>query len=298
MVIWTLQVQRNNNSHVRQNCYECDPVELCCTRENTAVSRAMEILGILADLPIWTLVAATSIVLFAGFVKGAVGFAMPMIFMSGLGSIMAPETALAGLILPTLFTNLRQALRGGARAALASVAHYRVYLVSLLVVLVLAAQLVNVVPSRTLYLVIGVPMILFAVLQLSGWVLQLNPARKIRDELTFGGISGFLGGLSGIWGPPLVMYLTATNAPKPEAMRVQGAIYAIGAVFLAGAHLRSGVLNVHTLPLSVAAIVPAFAGMALGNLVHDRMPQQTFRRMMLVVLAVAGLNLVRRGFFV
>lgn len=257
----------------------------------------MESFGILAELPLWTLVAGTCIVLFAGFVKGAVGFALPMIIISGLGSILPAETALAALVLPTLLTNIRQSLRGGWRDAWATVGRYRLFLFAMVIVLALSAQLVNVISTRVLFLVIGGALILFGALQLSGWVLRLNPAHRARDELAIGGVAGFLGGMSGIWGPPTVMYLTATDAPKAEAMRVQGVIYGIGSVALLLAHLKSGVLNAQTLPLSVAAVVPAFAGMALGYMVHDRMPQKTFRRAMLVVLTIAGLNLVRRGLF-
>ena len=42
--------------------------------------------------------AALAITLFAGFVKGAVGFAMPMIMISAFSSFLPPEVALAGLI--------------------------------------------------------------------------------------------------------------------------------------------------------------------------------------------------------
>ena len=38
-------------------------------------------------------------------------------------------------------------------------------------------------------------------------------------------------------------------------------------------------------------------GMWIGFKLHDRMPQATFRRAMLLVLVVAGLNLIRRGLF-
>ena len=41
---------------------------------------------------------AMAITLFAGVVKGAVGFAMPMIMISGFSSFLTPELALAGLI--------------------------------------------------------------------------------------------------------------------------------------------------------------------------------------------------------
>ena len=42
----------------------------------------------------------------SGFVKGVVGFGMPMIFISGLSSFLSPELALAGLILPTVASNV------------------------------------------------------------------------------------------------------------------------------------------------------------------------------------------------
>ena len=57
---------------------------------------------------------ALGVTLLAGVVKGMVGFAMPMIMISGLSSFIAPELALAALILPTVATNLQQAFRHGA----------------------------------------------------------------------------------------------------------------------------------------------------------------------------------------
>jgi len=49
------------------------------------------------------------------------------------------------------------------------------------------------------------------------------------------------------------------------------------------------------LPLSLMGIAPVMAGMALGYAFHDRLDPRTFRRATLAVLAVAGLNLLRRG---
>ena len=63
------------------------------------------------DLTSFEITLAMLVTLVAGFVKGAVGFATPTIMISGLGSFLAPEIALAGLILPTLVNNVMQALR-------------------------------------------------------------------------------------------------------------------------------------------------------------------------------------------
>ncbi len=251
--------------------------------------------GIIAEIPAWALFSALLVTLFAGFVKGAVGFAMPMIMISGMGSFLPPETALAALILPTVAANLLQALRQGWRQAWGAVRRFRLFLIALLVFLMCSAQLVRLLPPGALHLVIGIPVVAFSLTQLAGWRPRLNPENHLRDEVLIGSFAGFIGGMSGVWGPPTVAYLTAIDTPKTEQMRVQGVIYGVGAVALLLAHLQSGVLNAHTLPLSAMMLIPALLGLLVGFWLHDRMPQTTFRRATLVVLVLAGLNLMRRG---
>jgi len=232
--------------------------------------------------------------LVAGFVKGVVGFAMPLLFISGLTLFISPELALAGLILPTLVMNVIQALRQGLVAAWQSTRRFAVFLVCGGVTLVLAAQFVRVLPDRAMLLLIGVPVLLFALLMLTGYRFRLSE-RSNRIEAVIGAFAGALGGISGIWGPPTVAYLTALDTPKNDQMRVQGVIYGLGAVVLAGAHIGSGVLRAETWTFSAAMILPGALGMWAGSKVMDRFEQATFRRATLFVLLIAGANLVRRG---
>ncbi|MEL6510303.1 MAG: sulfite exporter TauE/SafE family protein [Pseudomonadota bacterium] len=243
------------------------------------------------------LIAALGIAFLGGLVKGVVGFAMPMVVISGLSGFLPPDVALAGLILPTLVANGGQALRQGVGAALRSIQSVWRFLVFGLIALLLSAQLVAVLPTDVLFLMMGVPVVLFAAFQLAGWRLHIAPALRHRWEAGIGTFAGFIGGISGIWGPPTVAYLTAINTPKVDQMRVMGVIYGLGAVALTAAHLQSGVLNARTVPFSAIMIAPAFAGMALGWLVHDKIDQQAFRKATLAVLFLAGLNLIRRGLF-
>ena len=237
---------------------------------------------------------ALGVALLAGVIKGVVGFAMPMVMISGLGSFMAPELALAGLILPTLVTNGMQALRQGLAMAWASIRRFRLFLVIGLVMLVGSAQLVTLLPASVMLLLIGVPVTFFAVLQLLGWTLSLDGPRR-GAEAAIGAFAGFIGGISGVWGPPTVAYLTAINTPKSEQMRVQGVIYGLGALALFGAHIQSGVMRAETAPFSAAMIVPAVLGMWLGTMIQDRIDQAVFRKVTLWVLLIAGANLIRRG---
>lgn len=249
---------------------------------------------ILALLSPFQLLLAFGVAVLAGTVKGLVGFAMPMILISGLSAFISPEIALAGLILPTLVTNGMQALRQGIAAAWASVVRFRVFLLVGVGFLLLGAQMVRVIPAQGMLLLLGTLISLFALSQLRGRQLVLREA-STRAEAMIGGFAGLIGGFSGVWGPPTVAYLTALGTEKSEQMRVQGVIYGLGAVALVFAHLGSGVLRAETVPFSVALVVPAVLGMALGNRLQSRVDQAGFRRITLWVLLIAGLNLLRRG---
>lgn len=237
---------------------------------------------------------AFAVALLAGTVKGMVGFALPMILVSGLSLFISPELALAGLILPTLVTNWMQALRQGAGAAFASLKRFRIFLLAGLVFLLASAQMVRVLPQQVMFLVIGIPVTVFVLLQLFGVALTLAKPTP-RTEILVGAFAGLIGGVSGVWGPPTVAYLTALGTEKSEQIRVQGVIYGMGAVALLVAHVGSGVVRAETLPFSVALILPAVLGMWIGGKLHDRIDQSVFKRATLIVLLLAGVNLLRRG---
>lgn len=237
---------------------------------------------------------ALCVAVLAGIVKGVVGFGMPMILISGLTAFLSPELALAGLIVPTVVTNGMQALRQGIGAAWGSVKRFRLFLAAGFFTMITSAQLVRVLPPDVFLLVIGVPVAGFALIQLFGVVLHL-PKPTTRLELGIGAFAGAIGGLSGMWGPPTVLYLTALGTEKTEQMRVQGVIYGLGAVALLGAHMGSGVFNAQTAPFSALLVVPAILGMWIGGRIQDRIDQKTFKRATLIVLSIAALNIVRRG---
>jgi uncharacterized membrane protein YfcA len=254
-------------------------------------------MDVLGQYPPALWLAACAVAALSGFVKGMVGFAMPLILISGLSSFTEPDLALAGLILPTLVSNVVQALRGGIGAALAAVGQFRWFLATLAGFLVLGALLVPLVPRWAFLLLLGVPITAFAFSQLVGWTMTPR-AQSRRLDLGFGGVAGIFGGMSGVWGPPTVMYLTVLDTPRSVSVQVQGVIYLLGSVILLAAHVASGVLTVRTGAFSGVLVVPAMAGMMLGFGLHDRIDQQTFRRATLLVLFLAGLNLIRRGIMV
>jgi uncharacterized membrane protein YfcA len=239
--------------------------------------------------------AAMAVTLFAGFVKGAVGFAMPLIMISSFSAFLTPDQALAGLILPPLVTNVSQATRQGPQAAWDSAVRFRRFLIATLVMIVVSAQFVHAIPQSVFLMLLGLPIMTFALAQLSGRNLALRLEHRNRGEWVLGAIGGLYGGVSGVWGPPLIVYLLSIGAQKVETVRVQGVVFLLGAVVLLGAHLQTGLMTGQNLWFSAALVLPALLGQIIGLKVQDRLDQARFRRWTQALLVLTGANLVWRA---
>jgi uncharacterized membrane protein YfcA len=169
------------------------------------------------------------------------------------------------------------------------------YILIVCVAIVVVAQFVTSVPTQTFYLILGIPVVILSLIQLLGAVSHPPRGRRRLAEWSVGLVAGALGGLTGTWGPPTVLYLIALETPKAKQILVQGVVYGLGSVSLLVGHIQSGVLNMTTLPFSAALLIPAFLGMQLGFRMSDRLNPDLFRKLTLLVLIVAGANLVRRG---
>ncbi|MEL7012197.1 MAG: TSUP family transporter, partial [Pseudomonadota bacterium] len=83
--------------------------------------------------------------------------------------------------------------------------------------------------------------------------------------------------------------------PHVRQVVVQGIIYGLGGITLLVAHLRSGLLNEETSPFSLALLPTALIGMWFGFRIQDKLDQEKFRKLTLIVLVIAALNLLRKG---
>jgi len=250
---------------------------------------------IFALVPLELFLFACAVTLVAGFVKGAVGFAMPLIMISGMGVAIAPEIVVAGIVIPIVVSNGLQVARAGIGQARTSIAEHWRYILVVCMMILIAAQFVRAIPSNAMFVVLGVPVVALCIVQLVGWRPQISDRWRRPFEWTAGTLAGTLGGLAGTWGPPTVLYLLALDTPRDRQMAVQGVIYGLGSVMLLLGHLQSGILNAETWRFSAALVPTALLGMWLGFKLGDRFDQERFRRMTLWVLVIAGVNLIRRG---
>jgi uncharacterized membrane protein YfcA len=167
----------------------------------------------------------------------------------------------------------------------------------LLVTLWASARVVVAFSPEALYALVGASVATFAV---TTWFTPhvLIPRRLERGAgVIAGALGGFLGGVSTIWGPPMMMYFVMLRLSKETFIRAVGFIWFLASLPLVIGYVENGLLNGTTAPLSAAACVPAFAGLALGQWCRRFIDEEAFRRVLLIALFVIGLNLIRRAVF-
>jgi hypothetical protein len=167
-----LQVQRNKNAAESRRTNENVPYVFALRRARdhciTPPKGTRMLQDTLALMPLWAFAGAIGVTLFAGFVKGATGFAMPLIMISGLSLFIDPLIAVAGIILPIVMSNALQAFRFGPSQVGGVVREYWRYILIVCVTIVIVAQFIMVVPTHVFYLILGVPVVILSLIQLFG----------------------------------------------------------------------------------------------------------------------------------
>ena len=156
-------------------------------------------------------IASIAIMAFAGFTKGLVGFAMPMIIFSSLTVLSNSEVALSLLIIPTLIANIVQAFQDGINAAVKTVLKFKTFILILAVSMIITTQVFYLVPTNLISFLLGSVIVIYVLLEL----FKISVLNKVRVEGLYKSIlaliSGFCGGISGVWGPTTVIYLLNNN---------------------------------------------------------------------------------------
>jgi hypothetical protein len=239
------------------------------------------------------LAAALAVLLLAGTVKGAIGIGLPLITVPALAFFVGVPQAIAVMSLPILITNGYQAFTNAELPA--SARRFWPLLLALVAGVLLGANLLVALDPRTLYTVLGVAVIVFGALNLANprIAVPAGAQRWLPWPIGFG--AGVLGGLSNFFGPPIVMYLVALRLPREAFVATVGLAFFVGAVPLYSLLAWHGVYGWPQAAASAAAILPVLAGVRIGERLRQRVPQETFRLLVLALLIVIGLNLLRRA---
>lgn len=231
----------------------------------------------------------------AGTVKGSVGIGLPTMAMGLMTLFIDPRSAIAILLLPMLLSNLWQVYRAGEVVRAART--YTPFAVCLALFVGITVFVTRDVNDNILLGVLGLIIVGFVVVSLTKWAPQIGDRYDRRAQIGFGTIAGVMGGLTAIWAPPMAIYLAARQVSKDEFVRATGLLITFGSLPLLAGYVAQGVLTLPLFIVSAGVLVPTFAGFAVGEKLRHRLSESGFRKLLLGVFLLMGLNLLRRAVF-
>ncbi|WP_439124459.1 sulfite exporter TauE/SafE family protein [Marivita sp.] len=241
------------------------------------------------------LLIGSVVFLIAGSVKGVVGIGLPTAAISMLTLFIDPRTAIAVGLGPVVVSNAWQIwTMGDIRGTFK---RYWLFALALGTSVFLTVTVSADVSEQVIFLAIGISIVTFSVLHLN-FAMPPMPDRYDRAaQVGFGTVAGILGGLSGVWIAPIIMYLSARNLTKDEFVRASGMLLFIGSVPLVTAYVQQGFLTQQIAGVTLVLVIPTLIGFALGARLRQRISNEKFRKVLLYVFLLLGLNLLRRGLF-
>lgn len=245
------------------------------------------------ELSFGLLLTAAAVYLLAGSVKGTIGLGLPTTAVSVMAQVTDARTAIALVLVPMIVTNFWQILRAGdARGALW---RYRWLALVQVLGIGLVSQLAGGFSVQRVEALLGAAIVLFAVSGLWRETPALAARHDRRAQIAAGTAAGALGGVAGIWAPPVVVYLQARRVSPDEFVRATGLLLCLGSVVLFGGYWRLGFVTPGTAAVSCALLLPALLGYATGERLRGRLSGEGFRRAVLVFFLLMGLNLLYRA---
>ncbi|MET1079657.1 MAG: sulfite exporter TauE/SafE family protein [Pseudomonas sp.] len=229
----------------------------------------------------------------AGTVKGVIGLGLPTVAMGVLGLAMPASQAAALLIIPSTLTNLWQLTQGG----------HLLPLLRRLWPMLLAVCIGTLAGSRWFGLgagpwvthALGGALLVYALVGLYLPSLRLSPSREAWMGPLCGLLTGLVTAATGVFVIPAVPYLQALGLNRDELVQALGLSFTVSTLALASGLFNHGLLNGGLLSASLLLVLPALAGMALGQWLRQRISPTTFKRVFFIGMAMLGGHLLVNG---
>ncbi|MEE2721490.1 MAG: sulfite exporter TauE/SafE family protein [Pseudomonadota bacterium] len=231
----------------------------------------------------------------AGGVKGIIGLGLPLTALSIIGAVADLRLAIALIAIPIIATNIYQAFYGGRTMEM--LRRYWVINLCSVVGTVIGAQILFMVDPNILTTTLGVIVIVYVAINATGFAIRISDSASPWAAPPLGILSGLLTGTTGSVGIPIALYLQARGLDKESFLRAIALTFLISASMLVIALLEKGAIGKETALLSAASLIPAFAGMAIGQRLRGRLSEDLFRKFVFLFLMVAAANLIRKGLF-
>lgn len=232
----------------------------------------------------WLVIAF--IFLLAGMVKGVIGLGLPTVAIALLSLSMTTMQAAALLFLPSLLTNIWQL--GSRTTLLPLLRRLSPMLVGICLGTFVSGFLFSKLDAVWSGTGLGIALLLYGAMGLASvhWQVSSQAERKLAPVI--GMATGMVTAATGVFVLPSVPYLQALSLDKDKLIQAMGLSFTVSTLALGINLYGSGTLQWNIAGDSMLALLPALAGMQLGQILRNQMQPLLFRRCFFIGLLALG----------
>ena len=227
----------------------------------------------------------------AGIAKGAIGMGMPPIAI-GLMSFAVPlESAIAIMVVPTMVTNIWQAVYGGGFRPL--MRRFGTMAATAMIGILGVGYLLSDLGSSSTSGWVGVLLVLYSLIALTPYRPRVPRRAEPWANPLIGLASGAVAGSTGVAAVPFLPYMQSLDMDRHELVQALGIMFIFITGMLAVSLALHGAYHLTTSVAGIAAVAPTMVGVWIGQHARRRLSAETFRRIFIFGMLGVGLQLAR-----
>ncbi|MFO1160196.1 MAG: sulfite exporter TauE/SafE family protein [Reyranellaceae bacterium] len=225
----------------------------------------------------------------AGIAKGAIGMGLPPIALGIMSFAVPMESALALMVVPTMVTNVWQAIYGQGFGVM--MRRFWTMAVASIVGLMVVALGFGSLGAHGAIAWVGVILVIYSSLALTAWRPHVPRSAERWANPLVGLTSGAVAGVTGVAAVPFLPYMQSLEMNRHELVQALGVmfIFIMGALTLALA--IQGAFDTTNLIGAIVVIAPTMLGVWIGQKTRDAVSPETFRRIFLLGMFAIGLQM-------
>ena len=237
-----------------------------------------------------TVLAILATFFVAGVVKGVIGLGLPSISLALLTVVINLPTSMALLIMPSLVTNIWQAIRGGKFLKILK-RLWLLFLTSTLTVWT-GSKALAIVDLTLLSALLGSLLMSYAIVSLYGLRFNIKSRNEWWVGSLTGSVNGILTGMTGSFVVPGVFYLQSIRQEKDELIQSMGILFTTSTLALFFSLQTNEYLTSKLIVWSSISIVPSIIGVLIGQQIREWLSEKIFKNIFFFSLLFIGAYII------
>ena len=227
-----------------------------------------------------------------GFTKGVISWGFPLVSLPILTIALPPTSAIFLLFFPIIFANIRE-------IKIKNWKNYKKLIpfsLGIFCGIIVGSIIFHTSNSDIISIAIGITIIICGVINFVGFKINEKYLLKPFFGLSYGLVSGIIGGMTTVLGPFMIIYLVSLNLSKNIFSEFVSLAVFSTLIPLYGMFFIYQDVVISDFFASGLAIIPALLMQFLGLKIRNIIPQEKFRKMTLTLLITVGFLVIFKNF--